>query len=260
MPPATLDGRLIFESQGAIMKKQTALKTLIAATLAVTSGFNATSAGNSLTLKFSHPREITNAYLPLASLKQDVLESNGERVERTAKPDVHKKFTVDGQTVEALAVEDREYADGKLAEVTLDYFAQADDGTVYYLGEDVDEYRNGKVISHSGAWLLGEDTQKPGVLMPAHPKVGDRFRSEDVPKITWEADEVVSISETVTVPAGLYTNCLKIKEKTSDGDTEYKYYAPGVGCVNEVEPDAELSLVLHQAVKATDETHRQTPQ
>jgi len=224
------------------------------AALVVASGFNATAAGNSLALKFSHPREITNAYLPLASLKQDILESNGERVERTAKPDVHKIFTIGGQTVEALAVEDREYAGGKLAEVTLDYFAQADDGTVYYLGEDVDEYKNGKVIGHSGAWLLGKDTQKPGVLMPAHPKVGDRFRSEDVPKITWEADEVDSVSETVTVPAGTYPHCVKIKEKTSDGDTEYKYYAPGVGCVKEVEPDAQLSLVLHQTVKVTDET------
>ena len=83
-------------------------------------------------------------------------------------------------------MEDREYAGGKLAEVTLDYFAQADDGTVYYLGEDVDEYKDGKVVGHSGAWLLGKDTQKPGVLMPAHPEIGDKFKSEDVPKITCE--------------------------------------------------------------------------
>ena len=36
--------------------------------------------------------------------------------------------------------------------------------------------------------------------------------------------------------------------------TEYKYYAQGVGCVKEVEPDAQLPLVLHQTVKVTDET------
>ena len=231
--PAALDGRLVHKPQDVIMKKQTIAKIILCRRLAVAGGFNAISADNPSRLKFSHPREITNPYLPLASLKQDILESSGERVERTAKPDVHKTFHIAGQTVEALAVEDREYAGGKLAEVTLDYFAQADDGTVYYLGEDVDEYKNGKIIGHSGAWLLGKDTQKPGVLMPAHPKVGDQFRSEDVPKITWEADEVVSVSETVTVPAGTYPHCVKIKEKTSDGDTEYKYYAPGVGCVKE---------------------------
>jgi hypothetical protein len=227
------------------MKKLTVVQITLVAALVMASGFNATSAGNSPALKFSHPREITNAYLPLASLKQDILESNRERVERTVKPDVHKLFTIAGQTVAALAVEDREYTDGQLAEVTLDYFAQADDGTVYYLGEDVDEYISGKVIGHSGAWLLGKDTQKPGLLMPAQPKVGDRFRSEDVPKITWEADEVVAHSEAMTVPAGTWTNCLEIKEHTSDGDTEFKFYAPGVGCVKEIEADGDLSLKSH---------------
>lgn len=180
-------------------------------------------------------------------MKQDILESGRERVERTAKPDVHKTFTIGGQTVEALAVEDREFAGGKLVEVTLDYFAQADNGTVYYLGEDVDEYKNGTVIGHSGAWLLGKDTQKPGVLMPAQPKVGDKFRSEDVPKITWENDEVVSVSETVTVPAGTYPHCVKIREKTSDGDTEYKLYAPGVGCLKEIEGNTQLPLKSHES-------------
>ncbi|MGH7994705.1 MAG: hypothetical protein ACREDQ_14375 [Limisphaerales bacterium] len=228
-----------------LKKQKMKIKTIACVALAMTGGFNAISADNPPALKFSHPRKITNPYLPLASLKQDLLESSGERIERTVKPDVHKTFTIAGLAVEALAVEDREFAGGKLAEVTLDYFAQADDGTVYYLGEDVDEYKNGKVIGHSGAWLLGRDTQKPGVLMPAHPKVGNRFRSEDVPKITREQDEVVSVSETVTVPAGTFQNCVKIKEVTSDGDTEYKLYAPGIGCVKEIESDGELALSSH---------------
>jgi hypothetical protein len=194
---------------------------------------------------FSHPREITNPYLPLASLKQDILENKSERVERTAKPEVKKTFVIGGQTIEALAVEDTEFVGGKLAEITLDYFAQDDDGNVYYLGEDVDEYKNGKVSGHSGAWRLGKDTQTPGVLMPAHPKVGDKFMSEDVPKITWEKDEVVSISETVTVPAGTFFNCVKIKETASDGDTEIKFYAPGVGCIEEIERKTGLPLKSH---------------
>jgi hypothetical protein len=194
---------------------------------------------------FSHPQEITNPYLPLASLKQDILENKNERVERTAMPEVKKTFIIGGQAIEALVVEDAEFVDGKLAEITLDYFAQDDDGNVYYLGEDVDEYKNGKISGHSGAWLLGKDTQTPGVLMPAHPKVGDKFMSEDVPKITWEKDEVVSISETVTVPAGTCSNCVKVKERASDGATEYKFYAPGVGCILEAEGSGGLALKSH---------------
>jgi hypothetical protein len=198
--------------------------------------------------KFTHPLGITNPYLPLASLKQDILKNAAERVERTTKPEVHKTFQVGGQTVEALTVEDREFnAAGELIEATLDYFAQDDDGNVYYMGEDVNEYKNGKVSGHSGAWLFGKDTQRLGLLMPAHPKIGDKFKSEDAPPITWEADEIVSLSETVTVPAGTFRNCLKVKEIASDGDTEYKLYAPNIGCVEEIEGTIPLLLQSHAA-------------
>jgi len=200
-------------------------------------------------VKFSHPREITNPYLPLASLKQDILEgkegSKTVRVERTIKPDIHKTFKVGKQTVEVLVMEDREFENGELAEVALDYFAQADDGTVYYLGEDVDEYKNGKVVGHSGAWLYGKQAKVAGMLMPAQPKIGDKFRPEDVPPITTEDDEVLSVSETVSVPAGTYENCLKVKEVLSDGAIEYKYYAKGVGCVREVPEGGDLPLKSH---------------
>lgn len=200
-------------------------------------------------IKFSHPRAITNRYLPLASLKQDVLEGTEDgakiRVERTAFPDTHKTFTIAGQTVEALAVEDREFKGGPLEEVTLDYFAQDDEGNVYYLGEDVDEYENGKVTSHEGGWLLGRDTQTPGIIIPGHPKIGDQFKSEDVSKEISEADEVVSVSETVTVGAGTFTNCIKTRESPSDGTTEYKYYAPGVGVVREVPANGDEQLMSH---------------
>src|ERR1039458_1971484 len=185
-------------------------------------------------VKFSHPRDITNPYLPLASLRQDILEGKegGKdlRIERTIKPEIRKTFKVGKQKIDVLVMEDREFENGKLSEITLDYFAQADDGTVYYLGEDVNEYKDGKVVGHAGAWLYGVHTKVPGVLMPGNPKVGDKFRSEDVPKITTEDDEVLSLSETVTVPAGTYQNCMKMREVLSDGGIEYKYFAKGERC------------------------------
>ena len=200
-------------------------------------------------MKFSHPRDLTNPYLPLASLKQDILEGTegGKkiRVERTALTDKHKTFKVAGQTVEAAAFEDRAFLDGELEEVATDYFAQDDDGNVYYLGEDVDEYRKGKVTSHEGAWLLGKDTPKPGLLVPAHPKVGDKFKSEDVSKEFEENDVVISLSETVTVPAGTFQNCLKVAEHPASEGVEHKYYAPGVGVVREVPANGDEQLILH---------------
>jgi hypothetical protein len=200
-------------------------------------------------VKFSHPRDITNPYLPLASLKQDILEGKEGakelRIERTIKPEIRKTFKVGKHKIDVLVMEDREFENGKLSEVTLDYFAQADDGTVYYLGEDVDEYKDGKVSGHSGAWLYGKQAKIPGVLMPGNPKVGDKFRSEDVPKVTTEDDEVLSLSETVTVPAGTYQNSMKMKEMLSDGGIEYKYFAKGVGCLREVPEGGDVVLKSH---------------
>lgn len=105
---------------------------------------------------FTHPKEITNPYFPIGTLEQDILVSKDERVERTAKPGIDKSILWHGKEIHALVVEDREVVDGKLEEVALDYFAQSDDGTVYYLGEDVDEYKDGKVSGHSGAWVAGQ--------------------------------------------------------------------------------------------------------
>jgi hypothetical protein len=227
-----------------------ACEVLVCALLATC--LSASSAGNAPqdTPRFSHPREISNPYLPFASLKRDILEGPGERVERTARPKLRKTFEVNHQTVDVLTVEERQFNHGQLAEVAFDYVAQADDGTVYYLGEDVDEYRNGKVVSHSGAWLFGRDTQRMGILMPAHPRVADKFRSEDVSKDSWENDEVVAVAETVIVPAGTFKGCVKIREKLSDGSTEYKLYAAGIGAVKEIESDGAVSLRSHTTVKA----------
>ena len=201
--------------------------------------------------KFSHPRDIHNPYLPLAYLKQDILDGSEDgkktHVVRTLLPDKHKTFMLNGEAVEALVMEDRAFENGELAEVATDYFAQDDFGTVYYLGEEVDEYENGKLTSHNGpdAWMLGKDTQTPGIIMPAHPKVGDKFKSEDVSKEINESDEVISVSATATVPAGTFNNCVEIKETLADGKIEYKYYAPGVGVVREVPSSGDELLISH---------------
>jgi len=204
-------------------------------------------------LTFSHPRDITNRWLPLASLKQDILEgTEGDakiRIERTTKPDVHRTFKFGKQTFDSLAVEDREMENGELSEVALDFFAQADNGTVLYLGEEVDEYKTGKITSHSGSWMLGKDTKKPGIIIPGQPQVGDHFRSEDVSKSIREDDEVVSSNESVTTPAGSFTNCIKVKESLADGAIEYKYYAAGVGVVREQPSVGDVLLKSHTTAR-----------
>src|ERR1041385_2721366 len=89
---------------------------------------------------------------------------------------------IDG--VETRIVEDREMKNGKLIELTRDYYA-IDSATndVYYMGEDVDVYKNGKVVSHEGSWLSGVNGAKFGLMMPGAPKTGQKFYQELAPGV-----------------------------------------------------------------------------
>jgi hypothetical protein len=146
---------------------------------------------------------------------------------------------VDG--VVTRVVEERETEGGQLAEVSRNYFAlDAATGDVYYFGEDVDEYKNGKVTGHEGAWLSGVNGAKFGLIVPGAPKAGDRYYQESAPKVAMDRAEVVSATEEIKVPAGTFKNCLHTKESSAlESGTEDKYYAPGVGIIK----DAEFVLV-----------------
>jgi hypothetical protein len=146
---------------------------------------------------------------------------------------------VDGVTTRI--VEERETEGGQLAEVSRNYVAiDRATGDVYYFGEDVDEYKNGKVSGHSGAWLSGVDGAKFGLIVAGAPRVGDRYYQEIAPKVAMDRAEVIATAEKVKVPAGAYENCLHTKESSAlERGSEDKYYAPGVGLIK----DADFVLV-----------------
>ena len=75
--------------------------------------------------------------------------------------------TIEGIT--ATVVRDTVYVDGEIAEDTYDWFAQDDDGNVWYLGEDTHEYEDGVAVNAEGAWEYGKDGALPGIVMPAQP-------------------------------------------------------------------------------------------
>jgi hypothetical protein len=126
--------------------------------------------------------------------------------------------------------------------VSRNYFA-IDNKTndVYYFGESVDIYRDGWVVNHEGAWLAGVGGTRFGLMIAAKPVVGMRHYQEVAAGKAMDRAEVVSVTETVTTPAGAYRNCVKVEETTplEPGAKEYKYYAPGVGLVR----DGTLTLV-----------------
>jgi hypothetical protein len=135
--------------------------------------------------------------------------------------------------VTCVVVHDTAFVNGALAEDTFDYFAQDKQGNVWYFGEDTKEYQNGVVVSTEGSWEAGVDGAQPGIVMEAHPQVGDVYRQEFSKKVALDMAEVLSTAETVTVPFGTFAGCLMTKDfsRLDKKVVEYKWYAPGVGFV-----------------------------
>jgi hypothetical protein len=82
------------------------------------------------------------------------------------------------------------------------------------------------------------------VAMPAGPRVGDRWRFEDVPGITVESDRVVSKLSRVRVRGKTYRDVIRVRERLHpQKEIEYKLYARGTGLIREVPPDGQVDLV-----------------
>lgn len=151
--------------------------------------------------------------------------------------------TVAGVEVTTVIVRDLE--NGALIESTQDYYAQDGAGTVYYLGERVDDIEGGKVVGHSGQWLAGEDGNRAGIFMPAQVGVGATFEQERAPGVAEDRSTVVATDLTVTVPAGVFEGCIETEDVNPlDDVTEHKFYCPGAGLVREVYPEGgSLELI-----------------
>jgi len=149
--------------------------------------------------------------------------------------------------VETGIVEERELVNGKPIEISRNFFAFCKQtGSIYYFGEEVDMYKNGKVVSHDGAWIAGGNN-KPGVIMPGLILLGSRYYQEMAPSVAMDRAEILSMTETMKTPAGNFTNVLKTEETTplEPKNKEYKYYAPGVGLIK----DGSLLLMKYGFVK-----------
>lgn len=153
---------------------------------------------------------------------------------------------VDGVTTRV--VEEREWKKGELYEVSRNYFAMCKQTKdVFYFGEDVDFYENGKVVKNDGSWHAGVNGNRAGLLMPGTPKLKMKYYQEIAPKVAMDRAEIMSLNETCKTPAGTFPKCLKVKEGTALNpiEIEYKYYAPGIGLVR----DVDLRLTKYGFIK-----------
>jgi hypothetical protein len=182
-----------------------------------------------------------NDYFVLEPGFQQVFKDEDTKLEITV---LDETKTVDG--VETRVVQEREWKGGKLYEIARNYFAICEQTKdVFYFGEDVDFYEDGKVVKHDGSWLAGNGN-KPGLMMAGSPKVKMKYYQEMAPGVAMDRAEIVSLSETCKTPAGTFSKCMKVKEGSAmEIVTEYKYYAPSIGLIG----DESLRLIKYGFIK-----------
>jgi len=177
---------------------------------------------------------IDNTYLPLAVGSRWVYEGEEdgevERIEVEVLPDRKEILGI-----AATVVRDTVTVDGVLLEDTRDWFAQDREGNVWYLGEHAENYEDGELVDTDGSWEAGVDGAFPGIVMLAHPAVGDAYRQEFLEGEAEDLGEVLSIGGEQAVPAGQYTDILVTRDwnPLEPEVVEEKGYAPGVGLIFE---------------------------
>ena len=172
--------------------------------------------------------EIDNPYWPMEPGTTWVYREGEQRVEVTV---TDRTRTVMG--VETRVVHDVVTENGVRVEDTFDWYAQDEDGNLWYFGEDTTEFEDGKPAGHAGAWEAGVDGALPGILLPAEPEVGMRYRQEYYAGEAEDRAEVLSVDETVVVPYGRFEGALMTGDTTplEPNVLERKYYVRDVGPV-----------------------------
>ncbi|HUQ15935.1 MAG TPA: hypothetical protein VM094_07750 [Gemmatimonadales bacterium] len=180
---------------------------------------------------FSDPTNVTNQLFPIGTLFRAVfygkVEGASLRLETTLLSET-RTLDVEGQPVETLISQFVAWVDGRIHEVAIDHYAQADDGSVWYFGEDVFNYEDGAVGDTEGTWLAGRDGPA-AMIMPANPKVGDVWRPENICGLVFEEVTATATGLTVETAHGPVTGGLAIQELHMDGVLEDKTFAPGYG-------------------------------
>ncbi|HEX2742591.1 MAG TPA: hypothetical protein VHM69_19280 [Rubrobacter sp.] len=180
---------------------------------------------------FSNPTEITNPLFPVSKQESVLMVGRVDdkpfRTEVTLLPET-RIIEWQGQRVETLVSQYTAYLDGRIHEIAYDLYAQADDGSVWYFGEDVFNFEDGAIANTEGTWIAGKDGPA-AMIMPSEPKMGDVYRPENIPGFVFEEVTVKSVGKTLEGPMGPVDGGLVVEELHMDNTKEGKTFAPGYG-------------------------------
>lgn len=182
---------------------------------------------------FSGPTAVTNPLFPIAELDSAILNGRVDGkpfyTETTLLPFTRVIEWTPGQCVRVLVSQYMAFLNGNLTETAIDLYAQADDGSVWYLGEDVFDYdAAGRIVTTEGTWHAG--TEGPAaMIMPSDPLIGDANRPENIPGNVFEEVIVTQVDQTREGPSGPISGVMIATETHQDGSLSDKVFAPGYG-------------------------------
>ena len=178
--------------------------------------------------------DIDNRYWPMRPGSRWIYretDSDGTRQKVVVTVTDQTRLIANG--IAARVVRDVVTQKGEFVEVTDDWYAQDTAGNIWYLGENTTEYDHGEPVSTAGSFEAGIDGAQAGVIMPAHPRPGLRYRQEYAKGQAEDKAGIVSRREQAEVPAGHYRRVLMTRDTNPlERDVlEFKFYAPGIGPV-----------------------------
>src|SRR5215212_158326 len=197
---------------------------------------------------------VDNPYFPLppAAKWEYEIRQGGTAAQTDTLEVLRDKRDVNG--VQATVVRDTVATGNKIVEDTFDWFAQDKYGNVWYVGESVDNYIGGVLVSHAGSWEWGVDGALPGIIMWADPSahVAEKYRQEYYVGKAEDMGQVLSVNESLTVPFGSFDQVLKTLDFSNiESGQEQKFYAPGLGLLKEMDVNGNEEVVLTKFAQPT---------
>lgn len=187
---------------------------------------------------------VRNPYFPLVPGTTAIFSEQYGREKRENRVAVtHETKTVMG--VKCVVVRDTVTLDGVMKEDARTYFAQDKQGAVWFFGEAAKEFLSFGRVGTVGSWEAGVNGAQPGIVMPARPAVGERFRQEFLANVAEDIGQIAALGEAMTVPFGAFIGCVRIREWSMlESGTSRKWYAKGVGLVRAESTDGEVSTLI----------------
>lgn len=209
------------------------IRNIIVAAAALAAGLATITVGHAAPNYSGFTAHVDNPWFPLlAGAQYHYTGVKDSKPSRDVMTVTHQTKTIDG--AQCVVVHDRLYLRGRLAERTTDWYSQDGRGNVWYFGENTAELNaHGRVTSTQGSWMTGVNGARPGIYMPAHPRVGKSGQQEYYKGQAEDHYKVIGIFRPVTASSA--KNVLLTKEWTplEPGVIDHKMYAFGIGNVLE---------------------------